>query len=302
MLSKNKRGFDLFDALFPAGADPVAIRVVGPDVADSQPHGDELLRRLLRPGNVSAAKCREVSAESLIDVSGFWRDEAGSVLRFRKHKCNQIDVTGMLLNERVKGNGHFEGDKLKIDLISELSQVKSSLSLDVPPASSESECLRGTASDGDGKEREISFSLMAMDVEGTWKQSNDSSLLFGEPVLDYCNGEPQVLVEVKGCIFQRCGKGRFEISGRNLWGRLDATDWSRYDEFYETQVARDIFVSDSTIKRKYRNECQKEGWWGADDLWLSLSVCPQGKLMSGSGSTEYPVIGKAQIELRAVGT
>jgi hypothetical protein len=213
-----------------------------------------------------------------INIFGYWKGASGSILRFEKGPSNAITVTGTALDEKVKGTGSVEGERLKLRLTLQVKRLELTVDLGMPGGEYDyqSDEMSGTASDADGTERSVKLSRMGTDVQGTWREGSESSLSFAEPILDWYDGEQQVRLDVKGYIFGRQGKGTVKSWGRNITGTLKATDFSHHNEYLNAHLwARNY-------KKSYQRDCPKEGWWASDALGLSLKMCPDGSFLAGT--------------------
>jgi hypothetical protein len=213
-------------------------------------------------------------------VEGYWRGDSGSLLRFRRASgSDRIDVTGTALNQKVQGHGTIEGARLKIRVMLQVKRIELTLDLAMPTCGSDSDAdrLTGTASDGTGADRLAQFSRLAVDVEGTWQEGNESSLSFEQPVLDWFDGKQEVRLGVTGYIFGRQGKGTLQSwHGRHVSGIFRAEDYSHHNDFL------DKHLFNHNWKELYERVCPKEGWWAAETLYLKLDVSADGSLMAGT--------------------
>ena len=100
-----------------------------------------------------------------------------------------------------------------------------------------------------------------------WHEGSESSLSFGEPVLDWFDGKQAVRLDVTGYIFGRQGKGTFQSwLGRHVSGTFRAEDYSHHNAFLDKHLLNHKW------KELYERECPKEGWWAAEtstSAWTS---------------------------------
>jgi hypothetical protein len=206
-----------------------------------------------------------------VDLFGWWRGESGAILRFGKSGA-QIEVDGTALDQKVRGQGAVEGDRLKLKLFLQSERIEVVLDLKLPTSDVLADYLSGTASKA-GEEREAVFHRLGADPEGSWREGEESSLTFSAPVLDWLDGEQKVQAKVSGAIFGRAGAGQLTMSARHVFGTLEAADWSHYNRALD----RRPFMR----QESYERDCPREGWWGTDTLFLSLNIGPDGTFMAG---------------------
>jgi hypothetical protein len=228
-----------------------------------------------------------VSSSNSPTICGYWEGGSGSILLIEKGaNAEAVHVEGEALEQLVKGDGNVDGDNLALRLKLIRERIELTLNLKIRSYGSFA-YMEGDATDAQGSVRPVKFSLLAADVQGTWKDET-TSLSFSKGRLGWLTDNIRHSeVDVSGRVFGRNGRtekaGSIGILRRHVSGFLDATDFSHFNQFENAHRGHyGVPRSRRSLVPMYAEQCPKEGWWGSISVYISFDVSEDGSSMDGT--------------------